>query len=205
MRALVVEDEKRLAETVRDLLRLDGYLVDISYDGESGLDNALSGIYDVCVLDIMLPKLDGFEVLRRLRREGSGLPVLLLTARSDLADRVRGLDSGADYYLAKPFEPKELLACIRALTRRQPEIRETDVIAYGDLELNKNGFLLRCGGRERIRINGIINAQPGTGIGQRNDVIKSLGIRVRRGGKQRGSVYFFPAAETGAFALRRAY
>ncbi len=152
MRALVVEDEKRLAETVRDLLRLDGYLVDISYDGESGLDNALSGIYDVCVLDIMLPKLDGFEVLRRLRREGSGLPVLLLTARSDLADRVRGLDSGADYYLAKPFEPKELLACIRALTRRQPEIRETDVIAYGDLELNKNGFLLRCGGRE-IRLS----------------------------------------------------
>ena len=152
LRALVVEDEKRLAETVGDLLRMDGYITDICHDGESGLDNALSGIYDVCVLDIMLPKLDGFEVLRRLRREGSGLPVLLLTARSDVADRVRGLDSGADYYLSKPFEPKELVACVRALTRRQPEIRETSVIEYGDLKLDKNGLLLKRGERE-IRLS----------------------------------------------------
>ena len=147
MRVLVVEDEKRLAGTVRDLLEMNGYTVDVCYDGESGLDNALSGIYDVCLLDIMLPKLDGFEVLRRLRAEHSGLPVLLLTARSELTDRVQGLDSGADYYLTKPFEPKELLACIRALTRRQPEIRSTDTLEYGDLKLDKNTFTLSCAER----------------------------------------------------------
>lgn len=147
MRVLIVEDETRLAATLRDMLELDGYTADVRHDGESGLDEALSGIYDVCVLDVMLPKLDGFQVLRRLRAEHSGLPVLLLTARSEVADRVKGLDSGADYYLTKPFEPKELLACIRALTRRQPELRETGVMEYGDLTLEKSGFLLRCGER----------------------------------------------------------
>ena len=152
MRVLVVEDETRLAATLRDMLEMDGYTVDVRHDGESGLDEALSGIYDVCVLDVMLPKLDGFAVLRRLREAGSGLPVLLLTARSDVSDRVQGLDSGADYYLTKPFEPKELLACLRALTRRQPELRETGVMEYGDLKLEKNGFLLHCGERN-IRLS----------------------------------------------------
>ena len=147
MRVLVVEDEARLAATLKDLLELDGYTVDVCHDGESGLDEALSDIYDVCVLDVMLPKLDGFTVLQRLREAKSGLPVLLLTARSEVTDRVRGLDSGADYYLTKPFEPKELLACLRALTRRQPELRETGVMEYGDLKLEKNGFLLHCGER----------------------------------------------------------
>ena len=147
MRVLVVEDETRLAATLKDMLEMDGYTVDVRHDGESGLDEALSGIYDVCVLDVMLPKLDGFTVLRRLREAKSGLPVLLLTARSEVTDRVQGLDSGADYYLTKPFEPKELLACLRALTRRQPELRETGVMEYGDLRLEKNGFVLRCGER----------------------------------------------------------
>ena len=147
MRVLIVEDETRLAETLKDLLEMDGYTADVRHDGESGLDEALSGIYDVCVLDVMLPKMDGFTVLKRLREEKSGLPVLLLTARSEVSDRVRGLDSGADYYLTKPFEPKELLACIRALTRRQPELRDTGVMEYGDLTLEKSGFTLRCGER----------------------------------------------------------
>ena len=147
MRVLIVEDEARLAATLKDMLEMDGYTADVRHDGESGLDEALSNIYDVCILDVMLPKLDGFEVLRRLREAKSGLPVLLLTARSEVTDRVRGLDSGADYYLTKPFEPKELLACIRALTRRQPEIRETGVMEYGDLTLEKSGFVLRCGER----------------------------------------------------------
>ncbi len=147
MRVLVVEDEARLAATVRDLLELDGYTVDVCRDGESGLDNALSGIYDVCLMDVMLPKLDGFEAVRRLRNEGCGVPVLMLTARSDLSDRVRGLDCGADYYLTKPFEPKELLACVRALVRRQPELRDTGILEYGDLRLDKNGFQLSCGER----------------------------------------------------------
>ena len=147
MRVLIVEDETRLAETLKDMLEMDGYTADVRHDGESGLDEALSGIYDVCVLDVMLPKMDGFTVLKRLREEKSGLPVLLLTARSEVSDRVRGLDSGADYYLTKPFEPKELLACIRALTRRQPELRDTGVMEYGDLTLEKSGFTLRCGER----------------------------------------------------------
>ena len=147
MRVLIVDDETRLAETLKDLLEMDGYTADVRHDGESGLDEALSGIYDVCVLDVMLPKMDGFTVLKRLREEKSGLPVLLLTARSEVSDRVRGLDSGADYYLTKPFEPKELLACVRALTRRQPELRDTGVMEYGDLTLEKSGFTLRCGER----------------------------------------------------------
>lgn len=123
MRVLIVEDEKRLAATLQDLLEMDGYTADVSYDGESGLDNALTAIYDVILLDVMLPKLNGFEVLRRLRAERVATPVLMLTARSEVTDKVQGLDCGADYYLTKPFEPKELLACVRALTRRAPELR----------------------------------------------------------------------------------
>ena len=147
MRVLIVEDEVRLASTLQDLLELNGYTADVCHDGEAGLDNALSAIYDVILLDVMLPKLDGFSVLRRLRSEGNATPVLMLTARSEVNDRVEGLDCGADYYLTKPFEPKELLACIRALTRRQPELRNTDVLEYGDLKLIKNSFTLSCGDR----------------------------------------------------------
>ena len=145
MRVLVVEDEVRLAATLQDLLELNGYTADVCHDGESGLDNALSSIYDVILLDVMLPKLDGFTVLRRLRAEGNTTPVLLLTAKSETADKVTGLDSGADYYLTKPFEPKELLACVRALTRRQPELRETEAITFGDLRLEQSTFTLFCG------------------------------------------------------------
>ena len=152
MRVLVIEDEVRLAATLQDLLELDGYTADVSHDGESGLDNALSGIYDVVILDVMLPKLDGFTVLRRLRSAGSAVPVLMLTARSEVSDRVTGLDSGADYYLTKPFEPKELLACIRALSRRQPELRSTDILSFGDLTLDKNDVHLACGER-RVRLS----------------------------------------------------
>ena len=140
MRVLVVEDEVRLAATLRDLLELNGYTVDICHDGESGLDNALTSIYDVILLDVMLPKLDGFTVLRRLRAEGSTTPVLMLTARSELTDRVNGLDSGADYYLTKPFEPKELLACIRAITRTQAEV-DTKLSA-GNITLDRSTFEL---------------------------------------------------------------
>lgn len=147
MRVLIVEDEVRLAATLQDLLELNGYTADIAHDGESGLDNALSSIYDVILLDVMLPKLNGFEVLRRLRAEGNATTVLLLTARSETSDKVTGLDSGADYYLTKPFEPRELLACIRALTRRQPELRETGRFSCGDLHLEQSTFTLSCGER----------------------------------------------------------
>nr|WP_326184118.1 response regulator transcription factor [uncultured Oscillibacter sp.] len=147
MRILIVEDEARLASTLQDLLELNGYTADVCHDGESGLDNALSGIYDVVLLDVMLPRLDGFTVLRRLRDAGNAVPVLMLTARSEVSDKVAGLDGGADYYLTKPFEPRELLACVRALTRRQPELRNTDALKYGDLKLDKSSFTLLCGER----------------------------------------------------------
>ena len=147
MRVLIVEDEVRLAATLQDLMELDGYAADVCHDGESGLDNALSGIYDVVILDVMLPKMNGFSVLRQLRASGSAVPVLMLTARSELSDRVSGLDQGADYYLTKPFEPKELMACVRALGRRQPELRSTDQIQCADLTLEKSAFTLSCGER----------------------------------------------------------
>ena len=148
MRVLIIEDEVRLASTLQDLLDMNGYTADVCHDGESGLDNALSGIYDVVLLDVMLPKMDGFTVLRNLRSAGNAVPVLMLTARSELSDRVEGLDCGADYYLTKPFEPKELLACIRALTRRQPELRSSDTVEFGDLKLDKSAFALSCGNRQ---------------------------------------------------------
>lgn len=147
MRVLVVEDEVRLASTLQDLLELNGYTTDVCHDGEAGLDNALSAIYDVVVLDVMLPRMDGFTVVQRLRAAGNSTPVLMLTARSEVSDRVTGLDRGADYYLTKPFEPRELLACVRALARRQPGLRNTDALEYGDLRLDKSAFTLLCGER----------------------------------------------------------
>lgn len=147
MRVLIVEDEVRLAATLQDLMEMDGYTADTCHDGETGLDNALTGIYDVMILDVMLPKMDGFTVLRRLRAGGVSTPVLMLTARSEVTDKVTGLDCGADYYLTKPFEPKELLACVRMLTRRQPEQRVSNVLEYGDLRLEPDTFELAC--RER--------------------------------------------------------
>ena len=152
MRVLIVEDEVRLAETLRDLLDTEHYAADVCHDGESGLDNALSDIYDLVILDVMLPKKDGFSVLRALRQEGKTVPVLMLSARSELSDRVEGLDCGADYYLTKPFEPKELLACVRMLTRRQPEQRVSNVLEYGDLRLEPDTFEL-AGGERSVRLS----------------------------------------------------
>lgn len=147
MRILIVEDEKRLADTLAELLHRRGYAVDVSYDGVSGLDNARSGIYDLVLLDAMLPELDGFSLLQQLRAGGETVPVLMLTARSDLSDRVRGLDCGADYYLTKPFETEELLACIRSLLRRGGETADSGTTVFGDLHLRQSTFLLSCGDR----------------------------------------------------------
>ena len=150
MRLLVIEDEKRLAQNLAELLRRQGYTVDVSSDGVSGYDNAVTDIYDLILLDAMLPGMDGFTLLRELRGGGSSLPVLMLTARSELSDRVRGLDCGADYYLTKPFESEELLACIRSLLRRSGEEVSADAgeTDFGDLKLQQSTFLLRCGDRE---------------------------------------------------------
>ena len=173
MRVLIVEDEVRLAATLQDLMEMDGYTADTCHDGETGLDNALTGIYDVMILDVMLPKMDGFTVLRRLRAGGVSTPVLMLTARSEVTDKVTGLDCGADYYLTKPFEPKELLACIRALTRRQPELRPTDTLSCGDLTLAKNSFSPEP---EGVRHDGAVHAQPEAGDHQGEPAAEDLGL-----------------------------
>lgn len=122
MTVLVVEDEKNLSDVICKIMKENKYKCDAVYNGNDGFEYALSGIYDVVVLDIMLPGIDGFEVVRRLRREKVQTPILLLTARDSLGDKVKGLDSGADDYLTKPFETEELLARIRALTRRKGEV-----------------------------------------------------------------------------------
>lgn len=146
MRILIIEDEKRLAQTLADLLSQSNYICDISHDGESGLDNAQSGIYDAIILDIMLPKKDGFTLLRELRKSGSTTPVLILSARSELEDRVEGLDTGSDYYLTKPFESAELLACLRSILRRKSDIRPLE-LEFGDIRLNVESAVVSSGTR----------------------------------------------------------
>ena len=143
MRLLVVEDEQRLADTLADILQNQKYLVDVCYDGESGLDNAMSGIYDAIIMDVMMPKMNGFDVVRSMRRQGNATPVLMLTARTETMDKVTGLDCGADYYLTKPFEIEELLACIRALLRRQGEV-VSEELRFGSVVLNLNTCTLQC-------------------------------------------------------------
>ena len=135
MRILIVEDEKRLAETLADIITQNKDIADICHEGRSGLDNALSGIYDAVILDVMLPGMNGFEIVREMRKSGDTTPVLMLTAKTGLGDRIDGLDSGADYYLTKPFETPELLACLRAIMRRGSELRSEDM-TYEDLSLN---------------------------------------------------------------------
>lgn len=146
MRILIIEDEKRLADTLADIITEHNNIADVSYDGESGLDNALSGIYDAIVLDVMLPGINGFEIVKQLRQNAVQTPVLMLTAKNELQDRVQGLDLGADYYLTKPFETAELLACLRAILRRRGEI-QTEELVFGDLTLNCSTSELVCGGR----------------------------------------------------------
>lgn len=144
MRILLVEDEKRLSAAVQKLLQKERYEVDAAYTGPDGLDNALTGAYDAIILDVMLPGMDGFEILRRIRAEKIRTPVLMLTARGGLEDRVHGLESGADYYLPKPFETQELMACLKAITRRG-DAAPRMTLAAGDVELIPEEGKLRCG------------------------------------------------------------
>lgn len=145
MRVLLVEDEKHLAAAVAAILRKNNYTVDLAHNGEYGLDCAISGIYDIIVLDIMLPKMNGIDILKRLRKDGITVPVLLLTAKGDTEDKVVGLDSGADDYLAKPFKTDELLARLRALLRRKPELLQGNMLLFGDISLNPNTLFLYSG------------------------------------------------------------
>ncbi|MDR1422795.1 MAG: response regulator transcription factor [Coriobacteriales bacterium] len=138
MKLLYVEDHKDLARALAQVLRKNNYSVDLAFDGENGLLSALSDAYDLIVLDIMLPKMDGISVLKRLREDGIQTPVILLTARGDPTEIVRGLDAGADDYLAKPFRADELLARLRALGRRRGQFAPDNTLSFGDIELNYN-------------------------------------------------------------------
>lgn len=148
MRILLVEDEMHLAEAIAQILKKQNYTVDMVHDGESGFDYGLSDIYDLILLDIMLPKMNGLEVLKQWRNEGLSTPVLLLTAKSEISDRVKGLDTGADDYLPKPFATEELLARIRALSRRKGEVISSDALIYGDISLSTPTLLLSKEDRE---------------------------------------------------------
>lgn len=147
MRVLIIEDEQRLSEALVKILARNKIAADTAQDGEYGLDCAVSGIYDVIILDIMLPKMDGIEVLSAIRKHGQATPVLLLTAKDGLADKVRGLDAGADDYLCKPFETEELLARIRALGRRSPSVEPANVLCFSELALQHDDCTLHCRGR----------------------------------------------------------
>ena len=136
MRILFVEDEHRFADALAQILRHQNYTVDIAYDGISGFDYAMSNVYDLLILDIMLPGQDGLSILKEVRKTRMNVPVLLLTARGETLDKVAGLDLGADDYLAKPFDSDELLARIRALLRRKGQIIQSSLLSCGKIRLD---------------------------------------------------------------------
>ena len=150
MKILVIEDEKLLAESIKTLLESKGFEVETVYDGETGEEYAELGIYDLLILDVMMPKLNGYQVARNVRAKRCATPILMLTAKSDLLDRVEGLNAGADYYLAKPFDTRELLACVNALIRRQGG--QVDELTYGNTTLDLDSATLICG-ENRVRLS----------------------------------------------------
>ena len=143
MKVLVIEDEKLVAESIRAILEHKGFDVETVYDGEAGTEYAELGIYDLLILDVMMPKLNGFQVAQQVRADRCTTPILMLTARSDIEDRIQGLNAGADYYLTKPFDSRELLACVNALLRRQGD--QVDELRMGNTALDLANCTLVCG------------------------------------------------------------
>ncbi|MDO4537020.1 MAG: response regulator transcription factor [Coriobacteriales bacterium] len=152
MYVLVVEDERNLADAICQILRDEGLRTDVTYDGPTGLTMAKTGVYDAIILDVMLPGMDGLEVVRETRRAGISTPVLMLTARTSTTDKVDGLDAGADDYMTKPFETPELLARLRALTRRTGDV-VVETASFGDITLDLNTHDLYCG-EDSIHLSG---------------------------------------------------
>ena len=150
MKILIIEDEKILADSIKSLLESKGFESEAVYDGETGKDYAELGVYDLLILDVMMPKMNGYEVARTVRKNRCSTPILMLTAKSSLEDRIEGLNAGADYYLTKPFDSRELLACINALLRRQGN--EVDEMVFGNTVLDLSSSTLICGGKE-IRLS----------------------------------------------------
>lgn len=152
MRVLLVEDEEGLSQALVEIFKKNRIGIDAVLDGNEGLKFAESGIYDVLILDIMLPGLDGISILKKLRANKNNVPVIFLTAKDDLSDKISGLDAGADDYLTKPFSTDELLARVRALSRRKGEIKEEDV-TFGDLTLSKKNCELQSAKGEAIKLS----------------------------------------------------
>ena len=180
MRILVVEDERRLSDALVQILTEAKYQAEAVYNGDDGLSYALSGLYDVVVLDVMMPGMDGFEVVRQLRREHCAVPVLMLTAKSELIDKVHGLDMGADDYMTKPFAPEELLARVRALSRRQGDVA-LERMEFGDAALDLNTCDLSCGersvhlGYKEFEILRILMANPRVLVPKEDLIVKVWG------------------------------
>ncbi len=150
MKILLIEDEKLLADSIKILLKRKSFDVECVYDGKTGEEYAELGIYDLLILDVMMPGMDGFQVAREVRKSRCSTPILMLTAKSDLENRITGLNAGADYYLTKPFDTRELLACINALLRRQGG--QVDEMTFGNTTLDLSTSILHCGDKD-IRLS----------------------------------------------------
>ena len=150
MKILIIEDEKLLADSLQAMLESKGFEVEAVYDGETGEEYAESGVYDLLILDVMMPKMDGYQVARQVRARRCGTPILMLTAKSSLEDRIEGLNAGADYYLTQPFDTRELMACIGALLRRQGT--EVNELSFGNTALDLASCTLLCG-EKQIRLS----------------------------------------------------
>lgn len=150
MKVLIIEDEKLLADSLKALLESKGFAVEAVYDGITGAEYAQTGVYDLLILDVMMPGMDGYQVARRVRAKRCATPILMLTAKSCLEDRIDGLNAGADYYLTKPFDSRELLACINALLRRQGN--QVDELVCGNTALELSTGMLVCG-EKRLQLS----------------------------------------------------
>lgn len=150
MKILIIEDEKLLAESIKVLLTRKGFEVECAYNGKTGEEYAELGVYDLLILDVMMPGMNGYEVARQVRAKRCSTPILMLTAKSELEDRIMGLNAGADYYLTKPFDTRELLACINALLRRQGG--QVDEMTFGNTSLDLSTCTLSCGDKS-IRLS----------------------------------------------------
>ncbi len=150
MKVLIIEDEKLLADSIKAVLEKKGFQVEAVYDGETGVEYAELGMYDLLILDVMMPGMDGYQVARKVRSDRCSTPILMLTAKSGLEDRIEGLNAGADYYLTKPFDSRELLACINALLRRQGG--QVNELTFGNTSLDLSSSTLVCGDKS-IRLS----------------------------------------------------
>ena len=150
MKILIIEDEKLLADSLKTMLEKRGFTVEVAYDGEEGEQYAMLGVYDLLIMDVMMPKMDGYQLAKKIRSQRCSTPILMLTAKSTLEDRIHGLNAGADYYLTKPFDSRELLACINALLRRQGN--QVDELTFGNTSLDLATCMLLCG-EKSIRLS----------------------------------------------------